>query len=54
MKVLYQELGWLKVFRCPPPENPMNIVSFALTKMHYRNWVNYTGPIPHKLLAHFS
>ena len=41
MQTLYRELGWLSIFRCPPPENPMNIVGFALTKMHYRSWINH-------------
>jgi tetratricopeptide (TPR) repeat protein len=41
MDILYQRLDFKSVFRYPPPENPMNIVDYALGMLWRTKWIDH-------------
>ena len=41
MDSLYEGLNFKSVFRCPPPENPMNIADMSLCLSLHRKWIDH-------------
>ena len=38
---LYVDLKWNTIFRCPPPENPMNIIDYFLCSGMHKKWTRH-------------